>query len=74
MRNSFERIVNDSYTHLYSRDYPNLPTDAEVAEDIVDNYEEFYMVDLSSPEKLNEWVREVRQELIRQQLAFIEER
>ena len=70
---TFEEVVNKSYTFLYARDYPNLPTDAEVAEDIVDNYNGYEEVDLSTPEAYNKWVTEVREELIRQQVAFRKE-
>lgn len=71
---TFEEVVNQSYTFLYTRNYPNLPTECDVAEDVVDNYPEYQDTDLSTPEKYNEWVCIVRQELIRQQVAFREER
>ena len=70
---TFEEVVNKSYTFLYARDYPNLPTDAEVAEDIVDNYEGYEDTNLNTTESYNEWVAEVREELIRQQVAFRKE-
>ena len=71
---TFEEVVNQSYTFLYSRGYPNLPTDCEVAEDVVNNYLEYQDIDLSTPEKYNEWVYTIRQELLRQQVAFREEK
>ena len=44
-----------------------------IAEDIVDNYEDFKDVDLSSPDKYNSWLEEVQMELNRQGLTYKED-
>jgi hypothetical protein len=44
-----------------------------IAEDIVDNYEDFKDVDISSPDKYNSWVEEVQMELNRQGLTYKED-
>lgn len=72
-----ESAIKDSYDFLSGKLYAEdrLPTAEEVAEDIVDNYDGYKdLVDLSSPEKYNSWVSEVKQELNRLGLEFEDEK
>lgn len=69
---TFEQIVRDSHRVCCERSQ-NCPTDAMIAEDIVDNYNDYKYIDLSDPYKYNEWIIIVRMELNRQGLCYKED-
>ena len=57
--------------HSYDTD---VPTDAMVAEDILDNYIDYKDVDVSDPFKHLAWCKQVAEELRRQDLEFVEDK
>lgn len=70
---TFAEIVKDSHHCCCERCQSDWPTDTMIAEDIVDNYQEYKDVDLSDPYKYNKWVEVVQLELNRQGLVYKEE-
>lgn len=69
----FADIVKDSHRACSERCSADWPTSSMIAEDIVDNYEDYKNVDLSDPDKYNKWLSEVQIELNRQGLVYKEE-
>lgn len=70
---TFTEIVKDSHHCCCERFSSDWPTAAMIAEDIVDNYQEYKDVDLSDPYKYNKWVEVVQLELNHQGLFYKEE-
>lgn len=69
----FSVVVQDSYRACSERCSADWPTSSMIAEDIVDNYEGYKDVDLSTPDKYNKWISEVQIELNRQGLVYKED-
>lgn len=70
---SFTQVVKESHRVCCEKCECDWPTASMIAEDIVDNYEDFKDVDLSSPDKYNSWLEEVQMELNRQGLTYKED-
>ena len=69
----FAVVVKDSHRACCERCSGDWPTASMIAEDIVDNYEDYKDVDLSTPDKYNSWGEEVQMELNRQGLTYKED-
>lgn len=65
----FKDVVRDSYFSLLNIT-GETPTAEMIAEDIIDNYEGYSDIDISSPMKHYNWVMEVSLELGRQDLKY----
>ena len=69
---TFSEIVKESYIVCSNRspEWNYIPLDSNIAEDILNNYEDYKDVDVSDPYKYNHWVDTVRTELDRLNLKY----